>query len=102
MLGTLRAGMCPPSDLRADIEDARAQFVIAIGDLCAAAEVGSLVVELLTEAGERSAGVPAWVERPGEPESIDEPPYAQLFMVSDRLVDLDDVVACTIRVPQGQ
>ena len=40
--------MCPSSDPEADIEDLRAQFLIAVGDLCIAAEVGRLVVELLS------------------------------------------------------
>jgi hypothetical protein len=93
--------MGSPPDPEGDTEDARAQFRIAVGDLCMAAEVGGLIVELLTQSGECTAGVPRWIDR-GPRDPWDETGYGRTFRVSDRLVDLNDVVACTIRAPHVQ
>lgn len=88
--------MCSPRDPTDGMEDVHAQFLIAIGDLCLAAEVGGLAVEVITDTGERASGVPTWVRRSGPRGSA----YSQLFGLSGRLVDLGDVVECRIRAPR--
>lgn len=90
--------MGSPRDPPGDMEDAHAQFLIAVGDLCVAAEVGGLTVELLTGEGESTSGVPVWVEGRRR-DDVDEMVYGRTFRVGNRLVDLNDVVACTIRAP---
>ena len=90
-----------PSDHPSAFEDAHAQFLIAVGDLCLAAEVGGLSVELLTGGGRSTAGVPAWVDR--APRDVaDDTGYGRTFRVSGQLVKLSEVVACTIRAPQAR
>lgn len=84
------------------MDDRHAQFLIAIGDLCTAAGLAALEVQVRPgrEDGEVARGVP----RPRPSRDGGEPPadatgYPRTLVVGDRIVNLEDVEACTIYAP---
>jgi hypothetical protein len=82
------------------VKDVQAQFLIAVGDLCAAAMIGGLPILLTLEGGGQVAGVPAAlrVTQDGDDE-LDETGFGRTFRVDDAVVNLDDIIECTIRAP---
>ena len=83
---------------RDPIDDRHAQFLIAVAELCTAAELAHLDVEIRTVDGDRTEGVPRSL-RAGAFERGDETDYSTAFCVSDRLVRLSDIVECTLCAP---
>jgi hypothetical protein len=88
--------MGPP---RADLDDSHAQFLIAVGDLCAAAELAGLRVEVLIGGGQRIGGIPASLRRAERGGQVNETGYTRTFRVSDALVNLDDILECAVHAP---
>jgi len=80
------------------MNDRYAEFLITVGTMCDAAQRASLGVVVRTEAGMRVAGVPVIRAADGANE-LDETGYARTFRIDDALVNLDEVVSCTIEAP---
>jgi hypothetical protein len=84
------------------MDDRRAQFLIAVGELCTAAGLAALEVQVRPggEDGETACGIP----RPLGSRDAGEPPagatgYPRTLAVGDRIVNLEDIEACTIYAP---
>jgi hypothetical protein len=88
--------MGPPC---ADLEDSHAQFLIAVGDLCAAAELAGLRVEVLIGGGRRIGGIPASLRGAPRGKLLSETGYTRTFRVDDALVNLDDILECAVHAP---
>lgn len=82
------------------MDDRRAQFLIAVGDLCTAAGLAGLHVQvrLRTEHGGGARGIPHPGADSGGPQA-DDTGYGRMFAVADRIIDLEDVEECTIYSP---
>jgi hypothetical protein len=78
--------------------DRYAQFVIAIGDLCAAAERAGLSVMLTLASGQHVLGIP-YVHVAGALDELDETGYARTFRIDAAVVNLDEIVALSIHAP---
>jgi hypothetical protein len=90
----------PAGDQPDAIDDRMAQYLIAIGDVCSAAERASLEVSLVTAAGTTVVGVP-YPHEATRGNELDDTGYARTFRVNDALVNLDEIVALTVRAPDG-
>ncbi|HLI60523.1 MAG TPA: hypothetical protein VKV21_12760 [Solirubrobacteraceae bacterium] len=87
------------------MDDQHAQFLIAVGDLCAAAGLAGLEVQVQP----REDGGPAVRGVPSEPSSspaardqVDDIGYRRTLAVGDRIIDLESIVACTIYAPANE
>ena len=86
-------------DLEADeLDDRHAEFLIAVGGMCDAAQRARLGVVVRTEAGLQVAGVPV-IRAANRGNELDETGYARTFRIDDALINLDEVVSCTIHAP---
>jgi hypothetical protein len=81
------------------MENRHAQFLIAVGELCLAAETGGLMIDIVTSDGASACGVPGAVRPTGSDRQVDDTGFARMFRVDGRIVDLAAVRACTIRAP---
>jgi hypothetical protein len=81
------------------MNDRHAQFLIAVGDLCAAAALAGLEVEACTADGGRALGVPGSLRHTNGAEQIDDSGYARTFRIDGHLVNLDEIVECSVRAP---
>lgn len=75
------------------IDDQHAHFMGMVSDLCLAAEVGRLEVELVTHDGARARGVPTTLGAAG---SDGRTTGAGRIRLGDLAVNLDDVVECRV------
>jgi hypothetical protein len=82
-----------------DMHDSYAQFLITVGDVCTAAELARLHVEVLIVDGSRVCGVPASLGPADQGERVNETGYPRTFRIDDALVNLDDIVECALRAP---
>jgi hypothetical protein len=86
------------------MDDRRAQFLIAVGDLCTAAGLAGLEVEVRpnVDRSERIRGVP-YPHRAADAgaDTINETGYARPMAIGDHVIDLDDIHECTVYAPQG-
>lgn len=83
------------NDVADPMDDRRAQFLIVVGDACAGAELGELIVEVLTIDGVRYCGVPSTVEDQ-QPDAVD----GGTLRVDGSLVALREVVEFVVRPPR--
>jgi hypothetical protein len=78
--------------------DRQSEFLIAVGNLCIAAERASLTLVVTTTTGVEVTGVPHVHEATPE-EELDETGYARTFRIGDAVVNLDEVASAAIRQP---
>ena len=77
------------------MDDRQAQFLFVVADACLGAELGELIVEVLTSDGVRYCGVPTVVE--GErPDAAD----GCTLRVDGSVVALEEVVEFVVRPPR--
>jgi hypothetical protein len=84
------------------MRDDQAQFFIAVADLCAAASLAGVQIEVLTGSGRRISGVPSAApaaRRHGE--ELDHTGYAGIMVINDVVVDLADIQRCSIFAPDA-
>jgi hypothetical protein len=81
------------------MDDRYAQFLITVGDLCAAAALAGLEVEACTADGARAVGVPGSIKRTDGDEEVDHSGYARTFLVDGHLLNLDEIIKCSVRAP---
>jgi hypothetical protein len=82
-----------------DNDDRRSQYLIAVGDMCVAAALGSLTVEVMTNRGTRYHGVPGSIRPATGLDEAGDSGYARTIRVDNALVDFGDIVECTIVAP---
>ena len=85
---------------RGNIDDRHAEFLMAVGGMCLAAELANLAVVVRTADGARVVGVPT-VRAAAAGDELADTGYARTFRVEDMPINLDEVVSCTIRAPAG-
>ena len=81
------------------VDDRRLQFMIAVGDLCSSAALASLNVEVCTADGTRVRGVPGVVHPAAGEAALDDIGYARTLRINARVVNLEDIVQCSICSP---
>jgi hypothetical protein len=81
------------------MDDRYAQFLIAVGDLCAVAAIAGLSVETCTADGARTVGVPGSILRTQGGGQVEHSGYARTFRLDDQYVNLDEIVQCTVWAP---
>ena len=82
------------------MDERHEQFIIAVGDVCAAAQLGGLEVEICLRDGVTARGVPGSVRSASsDADEVDASGYSRTFRVARRLVALDEIVECTIHAP---
>jgi hypothetical protein len=82
------------------MDDRYSEFMIAIGQLCAAAELASLNLEVVTTDGQvviGLVGAPRTAEGAGE---LDHTGLQRTVRIDGALVNLDEIVRCTLHRPQ--
>ena len=81
------------------VDDRRSQFLIAVGDLCSVATLASLDVEVSTADGVRVRGIPGILRAARGEAQVDDTGYARTFRIGARIVNLDEIVGCSICSP---
>jgi hypothetical protein len=82
------------------MRDEQAQFFIAVAELCTAASLAGVQIEVLTGAGQRISGVPSAANAARHPdEELDHTGYDHVVLIDDVLVDLGDIRRCSIFAP---
>ena len=67
-----------------------------LGDMCAAASLARLSVEVITEDGKRVTGVPS-PHTPVDGDEVDHTGYANELLIDGQSVRLDTIVEITVR-----
>ncbi len=85
------------------MDDREAHFMIAVGDLCSAAGLAGLAVEIRAGGGDGNAvrGVPQLLPGVDGGPQVDDTGYARTLVIDDHVVDLIQVKACTIFAPEA-
>jgi hypothetical protein len=81
------------------MDDRYSEFMIAIGQLCAAAELASLHLEVVTADGQVVVGLvgaPRTAEGDGE---LDHTGLRRTVRIDGAPVNLDEIVRCTLHRP---
>ncbi len=74
-------------------------FLTSVGDLCAAAALAQLDIEVVTGDRTRVRGVPS-SPRPAEgDDEVDDTGFARTFRIANHLIAFKDIIACTIHSP---
>jgi hypothetical protein len=81
------------------LQDLRAHFLTMLGDVCLAAGVAGLEVEMVTVHGGRVRGVPSPHPADTSAESFGDTGYASMLQVDGQQVRLADVRAFVVRSP---
>lgn len=82
------------------MDDERSHYLIMLGDVCVAARIASLSVEVLTADGTRLSGVPAPQTPDADAEAVDDTGYANDLFIGGQCVPLDTVVEFVVRTPR--
>ena len=80
------------------VSDRYAQFLISVWELCAAAHLAHLDVEICRSSGERSTGVPT-VHPDHQIDWAQDGPQVVIWIKHEPVV-LDQITQCTILSPQ--
>jgi hypothetical protein len=82
------------------MDDRRAQFLIAVADLCGAASLAGLEVEVRPAGGpaETARGIPHPHAASGGDE-VEATGYGRTLAIDGRILNLDEVEQCTIFAP---
>jgi hypothetical protein len=75
------------------------QFLIATGDMCAAASLAKLVVEVRTASGQQIQGVPSSVRSTEGRDEVDDTGYGRWFQIGGTVMRLDEIVKCSLSAP---
>jgi hypothetical protein len=82
------------------MDDRYSEYVIAVGQVCAAAELASFQLEVVTADGQVIVGLvgaPRTAEREAE---LDQTGLRRTVRIDGALVNLDEIVRCTMHVPE--
>jgi hypothetical protein len=82
------------------MNDRYAEYVIAVGRLCAAAELARFPLEVVTADGQvitGAVGAPRTAEGAIE---LDQTGLQRTVLIDDAIVNLDQIVRCTVQPPQ--
>jgi hypothetical protein len=81
------------------MDDRRAHFVTMLGDVCLAAHLGRIPVELLLGDGVRVSGTPVPQVADGGSPPVSDTGYASWLLIGGCATHLEDVVELVIRAP---
>lgn len=81
------------------MDDRRAQFLTTVGDVCVAAGLADIPVELALSDGTHLRGTPSpQPATPGQP-SVGDTGYASLLRINGEVTQLERIVGLAIRSP---
>jgi hypothetical protein len=83
-----------------EMDDRYSEYVIAIGQLCAAAELARFQLEVVTDDGEVVVGLVGALRTAAGNGELDHTGLQRTVRVDGALVNLDEIVRCTIHRPQ--
>ena len=81
------------------MDDRYAEYVIAVSELCAAAELASFQLEVLTTEGQVVAGMVGAPRAAAGDAELDHTGVQRTVRIDGALVNLDEIVRCTIHRP---
>jgi hypothetical protein len=81
------------------IDDRRAHFLTMLGDVCTAAGLASISVEILLTDGSRMAGTPSPQPSAGTSARMGETGYAQRLFIDGSSAQMEEVVEFVVRSP---
>jgi hypothetical protein len=91
----------PLNEDRKRMDDRYSEYMIAVGQLCAAAELARFQLEIVTTDGRVVAGLvgaPRTADGVGE---LDHTGLQRTVEINGALVNLDEIVRCTLHRPEG-
>ena len=82
------------------MDDRYSEYVIAVGQVCAAAELARFQLEVVTADGQVIVG-PAGAPRTADGDvELDQTGLQRTVRIDGALVNLDEIVRCTVHSPQ--
>ena len=84
---------------RPGMDDRRAHFLTMIGDMCAAAGVANITVEVMLADGTTASGVPSPRFSGNADSTLRETGYSNLLRLDDEWIHLETVVGFVVRTP---
>jgi hypothetical protein len=82
------------------MDDRFSEYVIAVGHLCAAAELARFQVEMITADGQAVVGLVGAPRTAAGDGELDHTGLQRTVRVDGALVNLDEIVRCTIHRPE--
>jgi hypothetical protein len=82
------------------MDDRYAEYVIAVGQLCAAAELAKFRLEVLTTTGRVVTGLVGAPRTAAGDDELDHTGLQRAVRIDGALVNLDEIVRCTVHPPQ--
>ncbi|MFZ0385228.1 MAG: hypothetical protein WAL22_06175 [Solirubrobacteraceae bacterium] len=82
------------------MDDRYSEFVIAVGQLCAAAELARFQLEVVTDDGQVVVGQVGAPRTAAGDAELDHTGLQRTVRVDGALVNLDEIVRCTIHRPE--
>jgi hypothetical protein len=81
------------------MDDRYSEYVIAVGQLCAAAELARFQLEVVTAEGQVVAGLVGAPRTAAGDGELDHTGLQRTVRIDGALVNLDEIVRCTIHRP---
>ena len=81
------------------MDDRRAHFLTMLGDVCVAAGVAGITVELLLSDGRRVTGIPSPQPADNDSRPVSDTGYSSLLLMDGAPTQLEDVVEFLIHSP---
>jgi hypothetical protein len=81
------------------MDDRSAEYVIAVGQLCAAAELANFRLEVLTTTGRVVTGLAGAPRTAAGDQELDHTGLRRTVRIDGALVNLDEITRCTVHSP---
>jgi hypothetical protein len=81
------------------MDDRVSEYVIAVGQACAAAELASFQLEVITADGRVVVGLVGALRTAEGDFELDQTGLQRTVRIDGALVNLDEIVACTLHLP---
>jgi hypothetical protein len=81
------------------MDDRFAEYVIAVGQLCAAAELAKFRLEVLTTTGQVVTGLAGAPRTASGDQELDHTGLRRTVRIDGALVNLDEIAQCTVHSP---
>jgi hypothetical protein len=82
-----------------EMDERLEHFLISVGDMCAAAALARLDIEVVTGGRMRVRGVPSSPRPVDGDDEVGDSGFARTFRIADHLIAFEDIVSCTIHSP---
>jgi hypothetical protein len=82
------------------MDDRFSEYLIAVGHVCAAAELARFAVEVVTADGQVIAGQVGALRTADGQIEVDQTGLQRTVRIDNAVVNLDEIVRCTMHMPQ--